>query len=102
MPNSKGEKVTIKSHGGSIEIHGITVATVNDKVQLQAVETWFDPMEMFRQIAAKHTVETTPDSQHDQADDGDSIATIVSAMAESACPVMGMAVQGESKPDDHP
>ena len=27
------------------------MATVNDKVQLQKVETWFDPLEMFRQIA---------------------------------------------------
>ena len=27
------------------------MATVNDKVQLQSVRTWFDPMDMFRQIA---------------------------------------------------
>lgn len=27
------------------------MATVNDKVQLQSVQTWFDPLEMFRQIA---------------------------------------------------
>lgn len=48
---SKGEKVTAKAHGGSIDIQGITIAKVDDKVRLQAVETWFDPMEMFRQIA---------------------------------------------------
>lgn len=29
----------------------MTVATVNDKVQLQQVRTWFDPLDMFRQIA---------------------------------------------------
>jgi hypothetical protein len=29
----------------------VTVATVNDKVQLQSVRTWFDPLDMFRQIA---------------------------------------------------
>jgi len=29
---------------------------VNDKVQLQKVETWFDPLEMFRQIAPKGIV----------------------------------------------
>lgn len=34
----------------------MTVATVNDKVQLQKVETWFDPMEMFRQIAPNGVV----------------------------------------------
>ena len=27
------------------------MATVNDKLQLQSVRTWFDPMDMFRQIA---------------------------------------------------
>jgi hypothetical protein len=48
--NNKGEKVTAKAHGGPIDIEGVTVATVNDKVQLQSVRTWFDPMEMFRQI----------------------------------------------------
>jgi hypothetical protein len=49
--NNKGEKVTAKAHGGSIDIEGVTVASVNDKVQLQAVRTWFDPLDMFRQIA---------------------------------------------------
>ncbi|KAH7397913.1 hypothetical protein BKA64DRAFT_52846 [Cadophora sp. MPI-SDFR-AT-0126] len=49
--NDKGEKVTVKAHGGAIDIQGITVAKVDDKVRLQSVETWFDPMEMFRQIA---------------------------------------------------
>lgn len=49
--NNKGEKVTAKAHGGPIDIEGVTVATVNDKVQLQSVRTWFDPMDMFRQIA---------------------------------------------------
>ncbi|KAF2741147.1 hypothetical protein EJ04DRAFT_530737 [Polyplosphaeria fusca] len=49
--NNKGEKVTAKAHGGLIDIQGVTVATVNDKVQLQSVRTWFDPMDMFRQIA---------------------------------------------------
>lgn len=36
-----------------IDIQGVTIATVNEKVQLQRVETWFDPLEMFRQIAPK-------------------------------------------------
>jgi hypothetical protein len=49
--NNVGEKVTAKAHGGVIDIQGVTVASVNDKVQLQGVRTWFDPMDMFRQIA---------------------------------------------------
>ncbi|KAE9373213.1 hypothetical protein N431DRAFT_503936 [Stipitochalara longipes BDJ] len=54
--NDKGEKVTAKAHGGLIEIHGISVAKVDDKLRLQNVETWFDPMEMFRQIAPNGSV----------------------------------------------
>ena len=49
--HSKGEKVTAKAHGGPIEIYGTTVAEVDDKVRLQAVDTWMDPLSMFRQIA---------------------------------------------------
>lgn len=54
--NNKGERVTAKAHGGSIDVQGVTVATVNDKVQLQSVRTWFDPMDMFRQIAPNGVV----------------------------------------------
>lgn len=49
--HSKGEKVTAKAHGGVIDILGVTVATVDEKVRLQAVDTYFDPLDMFRQIA---------------------------------------------------
>lgn len=51
MFHSKGEKITAKAHGGPIDITGITIASVNDKVQLQEVNTYFDPLDMFRQIA---------------------------------------------------
>lgn len=30
---------------------------MNDQVQLQSVETWFDPMEMFRQMAPNGVME---------------------------------------------
>jgi hypothetical protein len=49
--NNKGEKVTIKAHGGPIDIEGIVVAEVNDKLQLRTIEVFFDPMLMFRQMA---------------------------------------------------
>lgn len=48
--------MTAKAHGGPIDITGITVATVDDKVRLQAVSTYFDPLEMFRQIAPNGVV----------------------------------------------
>jgi hypothetical protein len=56
-PSSKGEKVTIKAHGGPIDIEGVIIAAVNDKLQLQKIEVWFDPMDMFRQM--KPNDETT-------------------------------------------
>lgn len=37
----------------------MTVAKVDDKVRLQSVETWFDPLEMFRQIAPNGIVNKT-------------------------------------------
>ncbi|KAH8652811.1 hypothetical protein BGZ60DRAFT_420288 [Tricladium varicosporioides] len=57
--NDKGEKVIAKAHGGAIDIQGITIAKVDDKVRLQSVETWFDPMEMFRQISPNGDVTKT-------------------------------------------
>lgn len=48
--------MTAKAHGEAIDIQGVTVATVNDKLQLQDVRTWFDPMDMFRQIAPRGVV----------------------------------------------
>ncbi|EON68802.1 hypothetical protein W97_08060 [Coniosporium apollinis CBS 100218] len=58
--NDKGEKVTAKAHGGSIDIEGVTIAQVNDKLQVQKLETWFDPLEMFRQIAPHGVVNKEP------------------------------------------
>lgn len=59
MLHSKGEKIVAKAHGGPIEIFGVTVADVDDKVRLQHLDTWFDPLEMFRQIAPHGVVNRT-------------------------------------------
>lgn len=48
---SKGEKVTAPAHGKTIDIQGVTIARVNAAMQIQSIETFFDPLEMFRQIA---------------------------------------------------
>lgn len=48
--------VTAKAHGGQIDIEGVTVALVNDELRVQKLETWFDPLEMFRQIAPNGVV----------------------------------------------
>jgi hypothetical protein len=49
--NSKGENVTIPAHGGKIDIQGVTIARVSPEFRVQSLETFFDPLEMFRQIA---------------------------------------------------
>ena len=56
MVCSKGEKVTAKAHGGKIDIQGVTVASLDEQSRLCDLQTWMDPLEMFRQIAPKGVV----------------------------------------------
>jgi hypothetical protein len=49
--------VKAKAHGGPIDIQGVTVAEVDDQLRVLKLETWFDPLEMFRQIAPEGKVE---------------------------------------------
>jgi hypothetical protein len=39
---SKGEKVTAKSHGGPIDIQGVTVADMDENMKVTHLETWFE------------------------------------------------------------
>jgi hypothetical protein len=87
-----------------IDIKGITIAKVDDKVRLQSVEIWFDPMEMFRQIAPAGVVTKVPvalapgqdiSSQlHGDYEDEDEVAPASStksagdAISSAACPFM--------------
>ena len=104
----------------------MTVATVNDKVQLQSVRTWFDPMDMFRQIAPDGAVKKeSVDKNMAPADVVDSTASgnatpttqptttsvteALEAMglgdaAAAGCPfAAGAQKNGETKlPDGHP
>ena len=40
----------VPPHGDTIDVEGLAVAKVNDKLQLEKVDIWFDPTEMFRQM----------------------------------------------------
>lgn len=71
MLRSKGERITAKAHKGPIDIEGVTVAQVDDQVRLQKVETWFDPLEMFRQIAPNGVVNKEVREPHDVGEDKD-------------------------------
>lgn len=48
--NEDGEVVTIKAHNQILDIQGVTVAKLNDKLQVTSLETWFDPQDMFEQM----------------------------------------------------
>jgi hypothetical protein len=121
--NNKGEKVTVKAHGGPIDVEGVTVATVNDKVQLQSVRTWFDPMDMFRQIAPDGIVKkedvdkslAPADALDAPAKDAEAEKTTLAdrtldasslaAAAAAGCPFAATQSQGADKvalPADHP
>ncbi|ETS83304.1 hypothetical protein PFICI_05180 [Pestalotiopsis fici W106-1] len=70
--NHDGEKVTAKAHGGPIDIQGVTVAHLSPKFQITKLETWFDPVEMFRQVAPEGVVKKE----------------MAAAAAAAGCPVM--------------
>ena len=80
---SKGEKITAKAHNGPIDIEGVTVAQVDDQVRLQKVETWFDPLEMFRQIAPNGIVNKEVREQHPTGDNNDQMENSAEENAES-------------------
>ncbi|KAE8154051.1 hypothetical protein BDV25DRAFT_136196 [Aspergillus avenaceus] len=70
--NDRGDKIRIKAHGGLIDIQGIVIAKVNDKLELESIDVWFDPMDMFRQIARQ-----------------DKQGTIEAASVTGGCPFAG-------------
>ncbi|KAJ2978077.1 hypothetical protein NUW58_g7609 [Xylaria curta] len=48
--NAAGESVKVAAHGGLVDITGVTVAHLNEKLQVTKLKTWFDSDEMFRQM----------------------------------------------------
>ena len=62
MMFSAGEKITVEAHGGPIDIQGILVAKVNEKFQIQTLDIWYDPMEIFRQIGRESGCPLAPTS----------------------------------------
>jgi len=103
--NDKGEKITAKAHGGTIDIQGVTVATVNDKLQVEKLETWFDSMEMFRQIAPQGIVnKEIIGEKGSQSDETDAFAASndsrsADAIKEASHPGTAGGIP-ESKPED--
>ena len=57
-----------------IDIQGVTIAKLNEKLEIQTLETFFDPMEMFRQI---------------DRENGSAMAAAAAKAAISGCPIAG-------------
>ncbi|KFZ20153.1 hypothetical protein V502_03320 [Pseudogymnoascus sp. VKM F-4520 (FW-2644)] len=87
--NDKGEKVTVPAHGATIDIQGVTIARVNAAIQIQSIETFFDPLEMFRQIAPKGVLDKTtaaPSEGTEEQPAGDAVEG--AAVEGAACPFL--------------
>ena len=46
-----GDSVTIKAHGGAVELYGMTVAELDEQYKIMRLDTWFDPVSLFREYA---------------------------------------------------
>ncbi|MCJ1465834.1 hypothetical protein MMC07_004453 [Pseudocyphellaria aurata] len=92
---TRGEKITAKAHNGPIDIEGVTVAQVDDQVRLQKVETWFDPLEMFRQIAPNGIVNREARQTNQTGENNDQEEHMATANAESQ-------ITEKSAPSTHP
>lgn len=40
----------VKAHGETLSIEGLLVAKVNDKLQIQSIDVWYDPMSLFNEV----------------------------------------------------
>lgn len=100
MLHRKGEEVRVKAHGGVISIEGVIVAKVNEALQIKSIDTWFDPMEMFRQIVKEGGVTIKPAGNgvaegaaaetvtvSDPAAAAEAVANADAAGASGGCPV---------------
>ncbi|KAI5916982.1 hypothetical protein F4810DRAFT_718895 [Camillea tinctor] len=64
--NVDGNKVTIKGNGRNIDIEGVTIAYLNEKLQIAKLTTWFDSTLLFRQIDPDRQVIREPDVKEAQ------------------------------------
>jgi hypothetical protein len=49
-PVKNGVKCHAEPNGKTIEVYGITIATINENHQITQLETYFNPNEMFKQF----------------------------------------------------
>ncbi|KAI0867946.1 hypothetical protein GGS24DRAFT_483812 [Hypoxylon argillaceum] len=58
--NAAGEGVKVPANGRLIDITGVTVAHLNESMQVTKLKTWFDSDEMFRQMDPGNRAVRTP------------------------------------------
>ncbi|KAJ3040853.1 hypothetical protein HDV00_010313 [Rhizophlyctis rosea] len=84
--NERGEKVTLPKTGKVIDIRGMTTATLDDQFRITAVDVYFDPMDMFRQMDEAQ-------KELDGEEGGGDIDTVATQLAR--CPFMNGAAGGQ-------
>ncbi|BEI82281.1 hypothetical protein CcaverHIS002_0301490 [Cutaneotrichosporon cavernicola] len=79
--NAEGKKVRVKAHGGLLDIEGILIATVNDKLQAEKLEVWMDPRAMWNEVTKTGNKLIIEDaSKHSDGDENEE---------ETRCPITG-------------
>ncbi|KAI0399403.1 hypothetical protein F4802DRAFT_589764 [Xylaria palmicola] len=58
--NAAGERVKVAANGKLVDITGVTVAHLNEKLQVTKLKTWFDSEEMFRQMDPENQAVRVP------------------------------------------
>lgn len=84
---NSGRTVIAKANNKLIEVFGVTVAAVNDKFQIEFLETFWEPDQMFRQMVTGG-LETLEDGN--QLKEGEKVEEIAPVGgAGAACPITG-------------
>ncbi|KAI1260672.1 hypothetical protein F5Y18DRAFT_248815 [Xylariaceae sp. FL1019] len=58
--NNANERVEVKATGQLIDLTGITVATLDDRMRITKLKTWFGPEEMWKQIDPENKATRVP------------------------------------------
>lgn len=88
-----------------IDIQGVVVAKVNDKVQIEDLRIWYDPLDMFRQIAPEGMVKKEAMAKNVSPDEiigGEDLAATETLVPAGGCPFAGAAGNGAEPPAGHP
>lgn len=73
----------MKANGKKIEIKGVTVAELDDQLRILSLDTYFDPIDMFRQMETEG-----PNNRKEELSEGNTDLKEPVSGQESQCPFM--------------